>query len=75
MSTFTPNALPSPMACSIMLAQMADAQYDMLDAVSLQQPQLVRHKRFAIDRDQRFRDSFRQRSQASCQTAGKYGHR
>ena len=36
---------------------------------------LVRHKGLATDEDERFRESFGQRSQASCQAARKYGHR
>src|SRR5208283_327692 len=33
------------------------------------------HKWFAVNRDQRLRDGSGQRSQTSCQTAGKYSYR
>jgi hypothetical protein len=52
---------------------MADAQYDMLDAASLQKPQLMRQERFASDQDERLRYGFGKRREACCQATGKYG--
>jgi len=49
---------------------VANTQYDTLGAASLQQAQLMRDERLAVNRYQRFRDCFREGSQTCRQTAG-----